>query len=56
VTLGVRGVVRDASRPGRKKRITAERVATIVTATLTTTPPDRTHWKYAQHGAGPGRQ
>lgn len=44
VTRGVSGVVRDASRPGRKKRLTPERVATIVTATLTTTPPDRTHW------------
>jgi len=44
VTLGVSGVVRDASRPGRKKRITADRVAAIVNATLTTTPPGRTHW------------
>ncbi len=44
VPLGVSGVVRDASRPGRKKRITAERVAAIVNATLTTTPPGRTHW------------
>lgn len=44
VTRGVGGVVRDASRPGRKKRLTAERVAAIVNATLTTTPPGRTHW------------
>ena len=41
VALGVGGVVRDASRPGRKKRLTPERVAGIVTATLTTTPPGR---------------
>ena len=44
VALGVGGVVRDASRPGRKKRLTPERVASIVNATLTTTPPGRTHW------------
>lgn len=44
VALGVPGVMRDASRPGRKKRITAEQVAAIVNATLTTTPPGRTHW------------
>src|SRR5712691_5848788 len=44
VALGVGGVVRDASRPGRKKRLTSERVAGIVNATLTTTPPGRTHW------------
>lgn len=44
VALGVSGVVRDASRPGRKKRLMPERVAAIVNATLTTTPPGRTHW------------
>jgi transposase len=42
--FGVIGVVRDAARPGRKKRITPEQVAAIVNATLTTTPPGRTHW------------
>jgi transposase len=44
VAQGVSGVVRDASRPGRKKRLTPERVAAIVNATLTTTPPGRTQW------------
>lgn len=44
VALGVPGVMRDASRPGRKKCITPEQVAAIVNATLTTTPPGRTHW------------
>jgi hypothetical protein len=43
VMQGVSGVVRDASRPGRQKRLTPERVAAIVNATLTTTPPGRTH-------------
>ena len=44
VALGVPGVMRDASRPGRKKRITSEQIAAIVKATLTTTPPGRTQW------------
>jgi transposase len=44
VAHGVSGLLRDASRPGRKKRITPEQIARIVTATLTTTPPGRTHW------------
>ena len=41
---GVGGVSRDAARPGRRKRITAEQVARIVNATLTTTPPGKTQW------------
>lgn len=44
IDAGVVGLLRDAPRPGRRKRITAERVATIVTATLTTQPPGATHW------------
>jgi transposase len=44
VAQGVGGVVRDASRPGRKKRLTPDRIATIVNATLTTTPSGRTNW------------
>jgi hypothetical protein len=37
-------MVRDASRPGRQKRLMPECVAAIVNATLTTTPPGKTHW------------
>ena len=44
VALGVSGVLRDAARPGRQKRISPEQVAAIVNATLTTKPPGRTHW------------
>lgn len=44
LALGVPGVMRDASRPGGKDRLTADQIAAIVTATLTTTPPGRTHW------------
>lgn len=44
VTQGVSGVLHDAPRPGRRKRITPEKVATIVKATLKTTPPTATQW------------
>jgi transposase len=44
VALGVTGVLHDAPRPGRKKRLTPERVAGIVNATLTTKPAAATHW------------
>jgi transposase len=44
VAQGVSGVLHDAPRPGRRKRITAEQVAAIVNATLTTTPPAATQW------------
>jgi len=41
---GLSGLLKDAPRPGRRKRIGAQRVAAIVTATLHATPPDATHW------------
>ena len=41
---GVAGLLKDAARPGRKKRIRPEKVEAIVNATLQTTPPDATHW------------
>lgn len=41
---GVPGLLKDAPRPGRRKRISAPKVTTIVNATLHTTPPDATHW------------
>ena len=41
---GVVGLVKDAPRPGRRKALTADQIATIVDATLHTTPPDATHW------------
>src|SRR3982074_2781311 len=44
VAAGVGGVLHDAPRPGRRKRITAKQVATIVEATLTTRPVAATHW------------
>src|SRR5438128_616585 len=41
---GVAGLLKDAARPGRKKRIRPERVEAIVNATLQTRPRDATHW------------
>lgn len=41
---GIDGLLKDAPRPGRKKKITAKRVEAIVNATLRTTPRDATHW------------
>jgi len=44
VTEGVPGVLCDAPRPGRRPRISPEKVQAIVEATLTTRPPAGTHW------------
>jgi transposase len=44
VEAGVAGLLKDAPRPGRHKRIQAAKVAAIVEATLHTTPRDATHW------------
>jgi Homeodomain-like domain len=44
VDAGVAGLLKDAPRPGRKKRIRPEKVEAIVNATLHTPPPDATHW------------
>jgi len=41
---GLTGLLRDAPRPGRRKRLGADRIAAIVNATLHTTPPAATHW------------
>ena len=44
LTAGVLGLLRDAPRPGRWKRITPAKVAAIVEATMKTRPPAATHW------------
>jgi len=44
VDEGVSGLLRDASRPGRRKQITPDQVQAVVEATLTTRPPAATHW------------
>jgi transposase len=41
---GIAGILEDRPRSGRPKRISAEREAAIVEATMKTTPKDSTHW------------
>lgn len=41
---GVTGLLKDASRPGRRKAIGPEKVQRVVDATLHTSPADATHW------------
>jgi transposase len=41
---GLGGLFRDAPRPGRRKQVSAKKVAAVVNATLRTTPRDATHW------------
>jgi transposase len=41
---GVAGLLRDATRPGRRQQLSAEKIAAIVEATLKTKPRDATHW------------
>jgi len=41
---GVAGLLRDASRPGRRKQISPEKIQAVVEATLTTRPSAATHW------------
>ena len=41
---GIAGILQDRPRSGRPKRISAEREAAIVEATMKTTPKDATHW------------
>ena len=39
---GISGLLRDASRPGRRKQISPDKVQAVVEATLTTRPPAAT--------------
>src|SRR6059036_2795881 len=41
---GLRGILEDLPRSGRPNRITADKEAMIVEATMKTTPRDATHW------------
>lgn len=44
LAAGVAGLLHDAPRPGRRKRITPAQVAAVVDATLHTRPPAATQW------------
>jgi transposase len=48
---GLQGILADLPRGGRPKRITTEREAAIVEATMKTTPKDATHWSIRAMGA-----
>lgn len=44
VESGVEGLARDASRPGRRKPLSAAMIARVVEMTLREKPPAATHW------------
>ena len=44
VAQGIEGLKRDASRPGRKKPLSAAMIERVVQITLTEKPPAGTHW------------
>ena len=43
-TQGIRGIEKDAPRPGRKPKLSAIKMARIIKATLETTPANATQW------------
>lgn len=44
LALRVEGLLKDAPRPGRKPRISEEKIKEVVEATLHSTPANATHW------------
>jgi transposase len=44
LALRIPGLEKDAPRPGRKPRITANKIKAVVEATLHTSPSNATHW------------
>jgi transposase len=51
---GVGGLLKDASRPPRRKPLTAEKIAAVVHMTLHTQPPNATHWSVRTMAAAAG--
>lgn len=51
---GVAGICKDAARPGRKPRISAEQVREVVERTLHSTPLNGTHWSTRTMAAATG--
>lgn len=41
---GIEGIIHDASRPGRRKSLTQDKIDEVVQATLSTKPEGATHW------------
>jgi len=44
LAFGVEGLLKDAARPGRTPKITAEAVNAVVAKTTQSTPANATHW------------
>lgn len=51
---GVDGLIKDASRPPRRKPLSAERINQVVHMTLHETPPNATHWSVRRMAAATG--
>jgi transposase len=51
---GVDGLLKDASRPPRRKPLTVEKIAEVVHMTLHTKPPNATHWSVRTMAAAAG--
>ena len=41
---GIDGIVKDAPRPGRRRKLTVEKIEAILDDTMHTKPPHATHW------------
>jgi transposase len=51
---GIDGLLKDASRPPRRKPLTAEKIGEVVRMTLHAKPPNATHWSVRSMGAAVG--
>ena len=51
---GVEGLLKDATRPPRRKPLTAEKIKQVVHMTLHTKPADATHWSLSSMAAAAG--
>jgi transposase len=54
VAKGVDGLLKDATRPPRRKPLSAQKIKQVVRMTLRTTPPDATHWSLSSMAAAAG--
>ena len=54
VAKGVDGLLKDATRPSRRKPLTAEKIKQVVDMTLHEKPPNATHWSVRSMAAAAG--
>ena len=52
--MGIAGLEKDASRPGRKPKISSEKIKQVINATLHTKPHAATHWSTRTMGEAQG--